>query len=259
MGDRFDVIVSVGGDGTINEIINGMPELDMPLGIIPIGSGNDFARSCCIPHDSVSEAIRILIQGDARRLDVGSVNGRFFINAMGLGFEGQVNAVCQRLTKVRGALKYLAGIGIVFLTYRRVSINLTSTEFSSDGPVFLVSIGNGWNVGGGLQLTPHAQLDDGLLDICFIKAISRWRIISNFSRLTDGTIRDLPEIQYFRTNSLTIECSKPVPVHADGEQLSHLANKIEICLHPGAQSIIGNWIVDSRTSSYKNKARKIAD
>lgn len=246
LGDRFDTIVSVGGDGTINEIINGMPNLDKPLAIIPIGTGNDFARSCCIPHDNVSKSLEILLQEDIKQLDVGLVNDRRFINAMGLGYEGQVNAIGHKLGMIKGALKYNTAIAVVFCTYRRVPVKFRCAEFNHEGLLFLASIGNGWNVGGGIKLTPKAQLDDGKLDICYIKNISRMKIATNINRLKNGTLINLPEVEYFQTNELEIESSSPLAVHIDGEQFEPIPNKLKVSILPKAQKIIGNWAADTR-------------
>ena len=83
IGGKFDVLVSIGGDGTINEVINGVPDFKIPFGMIPIGTGNDFARSCSIPYDSIKDSIDILLKGDIKNIDVGEVNGRKFVNVLG--------------------------------------------------------------------------------------------------------------------------------------------------------------------------------
>ncbi len=245
-GDRFDVIVSVGGDGTINEVLNGLPDLNKPLGMIPIGTGNDFARSCCIPHDSVEDAIRILLANDVKKVDIGEVNGRRFINVMGMGFEGRANEVGRKLGFITGALRYLLAIGYTFITYRRIPVRLTFGDTVLDSDLFLTSIGNGWNVGGGLQLTPKAKLDDGLLDICYLEQISRLRIIAVFSRLYDGTIDTVREVANFQADEITIECKKHLPIHIDGEQMTLVDGKCTVKVHAGTQAVIGNWSADTR-------------
>ncbi len=246
LGTDFDVIVSVGGDGTINEVINGLPDLNKPLGMIPIGTGNDFARSCCVPLGDVPAAIDVLLAGDIRKLDVGEVNGHRFINVMGLGFEGRANDIGQKLKFLKGTIKYLVAIGTVFLTYRRIPLRTEINAERFDEPVFLISIGNGWNVGGGLQLTPHARLDDGLLDIAYVRKITRWRILQVFSKLYDGSIMEVPEFDGFQTTSLTIEADRPVPVHTDGERILPVPRRFEIRVLPKVQEIIGNWSADQR-------------
>ena len=107
--------------------------------------------------------------------------------------------------------------------------------------VFLLCIGNGWSVGGGLILTPDARLDDGLLDLTYIRNISRFRILRVFTRLFDGTIYDVPEATPFRSSNIKISSPQPLPIHVDGEALPEPSSNLEIELLPAAQPVIGNW------------------
>ena len=246
IGKDFDVVVSVGGDGTINEIINGMPDLDKPMGILPIGTGNDFARSCSIPLGDLEAAIEVLKAHDVKRLDVGDVNGRRFINVMGLGFEGRANDIGIMLPFLHGTPKYLIAIGGTYLTYRRMPLKIKFNDVEIDEKVFLMSIGNGWNVGGGLQLTPKAKLDDGVFDVGYLQNISRFRILQVFSKLYDGTIDTVPEVEMYQTKELTIESELPIPAHIDGESFDPVQKSFKVRIIPQAQEIIGNWSADTR-------------
>lgn len=248
-GKQYDIIVSVGGDGTVNEIINGIKDLDKPLGIIPIGTGNDFARSCCIPYNSIERAIKILLEDDTRMLDVGLVNGRRFINAIGLGFEGQVNDRIHQLKFLKGLLKILISIGVTFFTYKPVYLKIKIDSDKIEGTAFMLSIGNGWNVGGGMQLTPKAKLDDGYFDVTYIRDISRLRIITNFARLMNGTIDTLEEVTSYQTKELLIESEHPIPMHFDGEQMDPQVKRLSIKILPSCQAVIGNWSSDTRFDS----------
>lgn len=241
LAEDFDVVVAVGGDGTINEIINGMPEFNKPFGLIPIGTGNDFARSCCVPYDSLEKAIDILLAHDIKKLDIGEVNGRRFINVLGMGFEGQVNTVGRKLEFIKGAFKYLLAIAWTLIFYKRMPITIEYDNKKIHGSIYLISVGNGWNVGGGLQLTPQAIMDDNVFDVCLIRKITRWRIIVNFTRLINGTIDQLEEVEIFQTDHLKITSTKSIPLHLDGEQLGDDRTALEITLNPNAQQVIGNW------------------
>jgi diacylglycerol kinase (ATP) len=247
IGSGFDVIVSVGGDGTINEIANGMPNIDKPLGIIPIGTGNDFARSCSFKIGDLESSIDVLLAHDVKDIDVGEVNGRRFVNVMGMGFEGRANDIGKILSFLRGTFKYLIAIGGTYLTYRRMPLEIKFNDIEINDKVFLVSIGNGWNVGGGLQLTPKAKLDDGLFDICFVENISRWRILKVFGKLYDGTANEVDEMQAYQTKELTVKSSLPIPAHIDGESFDPVQKEFNIKIIPGALKIIGNWSADSRS------------
>ncbi|NQV16500.1 diacylglycerol kinase family lipid kinase [bacterium] len=249
VGGDFDVVVSVGGDGTINEIINGMPDLNKPLGILPIGTGNDFARSCSIKTGDLESAIDVLLAHDAKMLDVGEVNGRRFINVMGLGFEGRANDIGKMLPFLHGIPKYLIAIGGTYLTYRRMPLRMKFNDLDLNEKVFLMSIGNGWNVGGGLQLTPKAKLDDGKFDVCYVQNISRWRILQIFTKLYDGSIDEVEEMEMHQTTELTIESDFPIPAHIDGESFDPVQKAFKIRIIPKTQAIIGNWSADNRFDS----------
>jgi YegS/Rv2252/BmrU family lipid kinase len=246
IGSEFDVIVSVGGDGTINEIANGMPDIEKPMGILPIGTGNDFARSCSLPIGDLERAVDVLLAHDVKKIDVGEVNGRRFINVMGMGFEGRANDIGKMLSFLRGTFKYLIAIGGTYLTYRRMPLEIKFNDVEVNNKVFLVSIGNGWNVGGGLQLTPKAKLDDGLFDICFVEYISRWRILQVFGKLYDGTANEVDEMQAYQTKEMTVKSSLPIPAHIDGESFDPVQKEFHIKIHPSALKIIGNWSADNR-------------
>ena len=249
IGDKFDVIVSVGGDGTINEVINGLPDLKIAFGMIPIGTGNDFSRSCSIPYDSIEEAIQILLNHDVKNIDVGEVNGRKFVNVLGIGFEGQANLNGRKLEFIKGAFRYILAIGYTLFAFKRIPIKLTLDRKILEDDIYLISIGNGWNVGGGLQLTPKAKLDDGVFDVAYIKEITRWRIVINFSKLSNGTITDLDEVKMFQAKRIKVESTEYIPFHFDGEIFEEKCKKLDIKIHPKAQPIIGNWSGDKRFDS----------
>ncbi len=249
IGSKFDVIVAVGGDGTINEVINGVPDINIPFGMIPIGTGNDFARSCSIPYSSVEEAIQILLNHDVKNIDVGEVNGRKFVNVLGMGFEGQANWNGRKIDFIKGAFRYILAIVYTLISYKRIPMKLTLDNKILDDDIYLVSIGNGWNVGGGLQLTPKAKLDDGVFDVCYIKEITRWRIITKFAKLSNGTITDLSEVEMFQAKNIKVESTKVIPIHFDGEIFEEKCKTFDIKIHPKAQPIIGNWAGDKRFDS----------
>lgn len=246
IGSEFDVIVSVGGDGTINEIINGMPEIDKPMGILPIGTGNDFARSCSMKPGDLEAAVETLLAHDVKEIDTGVANGRRFVNVMGLGFEGRANDIGKMLPFLHGTPKYLIAIGGTYLTYRKMPLKIKFNDVEIDEKVFLMSIGNGWNVGGGLQLTPKAKLDDGMFDICYIQNITRWRILQVFAKLYDGTIDQVEEYESYQTKELHIVSDRPIPAHVDGEAFDPVQTEFKVSIIPKAVKIIGNWSADTR-------------
>jgi len=128
-------------------------------------------------------------------------------------------------------------------------MKLTLDKKILDDDIYLVSVGNGWNVGGGLQLTPKAKLDDGLFDVCYVKGITRWRVITNFAKLSNGTIADLEEVEMFQAKHIKVESTESIPIHFDGEIFEEKYKKLDIKLHSKTQPIIGNWSGDKRFDS----------
>jgi diacylglycerol kinase (ATP) len=168
---------------------------------------------------------------------------------MGLGFEGRANDIGKMLPFLHGTPKYIIAIGGTYLTYRRMQLRVKMNDMVLDEKVFLISIGNGWNVGGGLQLTPKAILDDGLFNVGYLQNITRFRILQVFAKLYDGTIDTVPEFKMFQTKELTIESDRPIPAHIDGESFDPVQKSFKVRLIPKAQEIIGNWSADTRFSS----------
>ena len=165
----YDFITAFGGDGTVNEVVNGLAGSETPLGVLPIGTGNDLARSCGIPL-TPEKAVDALINGTPRKIDLGTFNGRYFSNVVGIGFDGYSSKESRKITKLRGTLVY---IWVVLKTLKKYSSIEMSIELDNDsiqGPTYLISVGNGWSVGGGMQLCPQAIIDDGEFNICHINS-----------------------------------------------------------------------------------------
>ena len=159
----YEVIVAVGGDGTVSQVVSGMVSSSLPLGIIPAGSGNDFIKSLNIPND-LEKAFEIVIRGTTRVIDVGRINGIFFANGVGIGFDAAVNRASYSINhSKKGLLLYVWALVKTLGRFNPVPMTVTMNGERREQEVFLLSVGNGTTVGGGFRLTPHARLDDGLL------------------------------------------------------------------------------------------------
>ncbi len=237
-----DVIVAVGGDGTINEVIQGMLFSERPLGIIPAGSGNDFIKALGIPNH-IEEAVTILMQGKTRRIDAGSINGRFFANAVGIGFDAAVNRASYRINhSKRGLLLYLLALMKTLGRYDPVGMTITMNGKAETKDFFLLTAGNGTTVGGGFKLTPRAKLDDGLLDITMVQPIGLLPLLWHLPKVFLGTIDRVKRyVETDRTSRLVVESSMHVPVHVDGELYGAGETRFEIEIHQKAITVIGNW------------------
>lgn len=238
-GDRR--IFVAGGDGTLNEVLNGVHASgrlgEVTFGIIPMGTGNDFASAIGIPED-VESALDCLTIGHEVAADVGVLNGRVFANVSAGGFIAEVSdAVTPGLKTVAGKLAYLIGGAQVILSYEPVSARLVSTGPSvvlhpgagiddprtaaepRDVPIELFAVCNSRLIGGGRLIAPEAVVDDGWLDVCVIEAMPTLEFIALLREVADGVHLGDPRVSYFRTRELTIDLDRIIKVNTDGQVL----------------------------------------
>lgn len=235
----YDLVAAFGGDGTVNEVANGMVGGNTPLAIIPYGTGNDFARSAGVPLD-IKSAMDLLCQGSAAPIDVGFVNGRYFVNAVGIGFDGRANYEAERIKWLRGPPAILLAIFRTMRYWDSVPMTLKVDDQTISRSTYLVDIGNGPFIGGGLRLTPDARLDDHKLSVCHVADIPPLKIILNFGRLKTGTIGKLPEVTHLSGSIVTVESELPMPVHVDGEVMGLDIEKLDLRVLPSALQLVRN-------------------
>ncbi len=225
---NYQIIVAAGGDGTVNEVVNGMTESSSMLGVIPLGLGNDFAKVINIPS-KLEEACLAIYNGVAREIDIGKVNNRYFVNCLGIGFDAWVAYESQR---IRGfflpSFIYLYAVIRMLFKYKAASIRINLADTMLDKKVLLIAIGNGRSSGGGFLLTPDAELDDGLIDACIIDDVARLKLLIHLPEALKGTHKRLPYVTIIKTNRLTVHSSNPVLAHVDGEILEDSHYQIEI-------------------------------
>lgn len=212
-------VVAVGGDGTVNEVINGIVDTPARLGIIPAGSGNDLAWQLGLKHN-LQRNLQILKAGKVRIFDVGQINGvRYFINAFGAGFDGATaKRVRSYLRHWHGYAAYLLATLRTLATYRSSNVRLTvDGHIVRNQPMFFISCCNGTTYGGGFKVAPSAKLDDGLLTVCAVDKVSRWYALRNLPKFTRGTHLTLPEVHTYTGRQIVIESDSPQPAQADGE------------------------------------------
>jgi YegS/Rv2252/BmrU family lipid kinase len=237
--DVFDVIVAVGGDGTINELLPGMVHSGKPLAVIPAGSGNDFIKSLHIPND-LEKAVDVLVRGQTRVIDVGTINGRYFANAAGIGFDAAVNKASYGINhSKRGLLLYVYALLKTLGKFDSVSMTVSMNSERFTGEMFLLTVGNGTTVGGGFKLTPHAVLDDNLLDVTMVSPIRLLPLLWHLPKVFLGTIDRVTKYAVTaRTSVLTVESAGDVPIHVDGEIVDGKKRSWEIKVVPGALTVI---------------------
>jgi YegS/Rv2252/BmrU family lipid kinase len=238
----FDAIVAIGGDGTIHETAGAMLGCDVPLGIIPAGSGNDLSKSLAIPND-VRTAVDILTAGQARVIDAGTINGLCFVNVVGIGFDAAVNHNSHAFRwPASGLLRYVMALITTLGTYSPLPLTVTMDGTRLTQDLFLLTIGNGTTCGGGFRLTPHARLDDGLLDATFVKPISVPRLLWHLPKVFRGTLERVERYASMKqVTKLRVESAAPVPVHVDGEVYRGDTSRLDIEVIPNALTVIGNF------------------
>ena len=213
-------VVAAGGDGTIHHVANGVLEAsreDAAMGVIPLGTGNDFARAMGRVGESVTEALRALAEPRAtREIDVGRVNGdEWFVNGLGIGFDAEVVRRLKR--SPTGPLGYFPTIARTLLSYqpRLYRVSWAAGEFESPG--LMLAAMNGQGEGGGFRLAPDALLDDGQLDVCWIDPIGYLDFVRYVLAVRRGTHVGLPMVMAFRVAGLRVESESPLFYHLDGE------------------------------------------
>jgi YegS/Rv2252/BmrU family lipid kinase len=220
--EGYDVVVSVGGDGTANEVASALLHTGVALGIIPIGSGNGLARGMGIPV-AVRRAARLLLDGTTRVIDAGAIQDRNFFIVTGMGFDALVGKLFDDRS-LRGPLPYFY-IGVrEFLFYRPESFTIEFNDRRMTFRALLVTIANTKQWGNGVYVAPQAEPDDGLLDICIIHRIGLLRAIYHLPKLFTGKIDKIREYERYQTTSVKIIREKPGPFHVDGEPVDAPAN-----------------------------------
>lgn len=247
----FRHFISVGGDGTLNEVVNGVflrgniPANETTIGIIPVGTGNDWGRMFGIP--TIYEgAVKVIAEGKTMLHDIGLVNyyegnesrSRYFINITGLGFEALVVRKTNR-QKDKGRNSkaiYFYNILSSLISYKIIRADIIIDGTRNTAAVFSINVGNGRYCGGGMRQTPDALPDDGLLDVTVIKDMGRLEIIQNLRLLYDGTILSHPKVDGYRCSKLRVESESLLHIESDGEVLGH--TPAEISIIPSAVNII---------------------
>lgn len=240
--DGHEIVVAAGGDGTTNEVMNGLMadagEGEAgTLGIIPIGSGSDFANTVGVPP-GLQDACRRLASGKVRLVDVGrvAVDGRspcYFDNTVNVGFGGRVTLEARKVKRLRGMALYLPVVlKTIFLYYRapRVSIELDDRALTL--PAVMICVANGPREGGGFFVAPEARPDDGLFDLCITRQISRLKMLALVPHFMKGTHVDREPVTMDRARRITLTSPDELIAHADGEMLCTAAHRIDFEILP---------------------------
>jgi YegS/Rv2252/BmrU family lipid kinase len=236
---EVDVVVAVGGDGTVGACASGLAEAGpgarAALGIVPAGSGNDAATALGLPCGDPLAAAALLPKlarrpVDAVRVELGGT-GRWFLDAAATGFDGQVNRLANRLP-LRGRPRYVGAtlLRLPFSRPSRFTIELDGDRL--DTTAWMVTVTNGPTYGGGLRIAPAARMDDGRLDVVVVGQMSRLGLLRALPTVFDGSHIDNPAVVAYQGKRLTVTVSPAVPVYADGEELG--VTPASFTVHPAA-------------------------
>lgn len=237
VSDGYETIVAVGGDGTVNEVVNGMmdavgPQPACTLGVIPLGSGNDFAKIPSLPTNVLGACHR-LAAGYSVALDLGRVNDRYFVNGVGLGFDAQVSVEATKIPWLTGLPLYLlAVLRTLLLSYKTPEATIQLDDRTIRQSITMCYVGIGRCAGGGFWLTPDADASDGLFDVAIARGLSRLGILRLLPEVMKGTHVDKEPVTMARSRRLVVDLEEPVSVHADGELIYQAARHLEFEVLP---------------------------
>ena len=224
-----DYLVAIGGDGTLNEVINGMlqskvPANDYPaIGLLPHGSANDFARTARISN-SIEELIELIQSNTTQKIDLGKIiiqqtqKTRYFINIAGVGLGSEVAQNLEQSSSVLGpGFNYFKHIIKGFLSYAKKEVSCTSSTWQWKGKLLQMVVANGRYYGNAIYIAPDAKLSDGQFQVAIFGDLSIWDYLKNFGNLKKGVKINLPQVSYYDTNEVLLESNDACGIEADGE------------------------------------------
>ena len=212
----YDTIVAAGGDGTINEVVNGIAGTDVQFGILPVGTMNVFATELGIPQNNLAKAWRVIEEGFSRLIDLPRANQEYFVQLAGVGLDAEVvRQTTPDSKKALGPMSYLLTLAQV-ASRQPPKILIEPVDGATREGSFVL-VGNGRLYGGPFVLFRDARLDDGLLDVLVFQNQSHWDLIRYFQAIVFGNHPALPDVEYFQSRGLRLTSREPVPVEIDGE------------------------------------------
>ncbi|MBC8501035.1 MAG: diacylglycerol kinase family lipid kinase [DPANN group archaeon] len=231
---NYDIIIAAGGDGTINEVINGIENYKTKLGIIPIGSENVVSKELKIPTQ-INEACNIILKGKTKKIDLGLINNKKFIFVVGIGFDAHaITNVKREVKRLIGKHSYtIAGLKTLF-EHKPEELKIKIDNKKEETGYFAI-ISNVKRYGGNIKITPEAELDDGYLDLCIFKNRDVWSVMKYVIGVASGQISKLKEIKHYKIKKADIKAKNKVLYHTAAEiggttpvKVSVLPRKLEI-------------------------------
>jgi diacylglycerol kinase (ATP) len=234
-------VVAVGGDGTVHEVANGLLQGGGPatLGVVPIGTGNDFAKLTGVYRHGPAGAVRRLVTARTVAFDVGRVLDEYFVNSAGVGFGAEVVRVRNAMPGLSGFLSYLVPVLRAFARFRPPRLEVRASGFGETGYMMMVEICNGTTAGGSYRFAPAALPGDGRLDVCVVRRVSLARFLLALPRVMRGTHGTMREVAMLQTRSVTVRSlDGPLVLHLDGELREPAARECTVHVQPGRLSVL---------------------
>jgi diacylglycerol kinase (ATP) len=230
-------VVAVGGDGTLNEVVNGVAERDVDLATIPLGTGMDFGRTYGIPT-KFDDAVRVALDGATRTVDAGRVDyrtwegtdaRRWFANVGSVGMSGAVAQRANGMSKALGGkVTFFYALTRVFLEWENTEVRVTLDGGERRGRMHDVVVANGVWHGGGMMLAPGASPDDGLFDVVLIGDVSRLDFLTTAPKIYKGKHVEHPKVEVVRTSWVTVDADEHLPIEVEGEQVGTTPATFEV-------------------------------
>lgn len=262
--DKYRVY-SIGGDGTLNEVLNGIVGSDSSLAVIPTGSGNDFSKTLdyyCSLHEkdlsgiyrkqtSGDTILKKLINGTELSIDIGKINNKYFINISSLGFDAEVVYKSNKIKKlplITGLPAYILSVLATLISYGSNLLEMSIDGLKIKKGVLLAAVANGRYYGGGMQAAPLAEIDDGFFDICLIEHVKRLKILRLFPKFIKGKHANIKEVSFFKGKNISIISKNKIALNVDGET-DMVNGKIDFMLIPNAVKIVLPILIDNLSAN----------
>jgi diacylglycerol kinase (ATP) len=248
--EGYENVVAVGGDGTVHEVINGLMQARVEtrprLGIVPLGTGNDFAKSLGLSHDP-SSALRQTMNGQPKRIDIGLLqDGRgrkeYWNNTLGIGFDTTVTLRSRSIPVLSGfPVYFIAVVQTILLDHNPMQVKIKVDDDQKEEQILMLVLCNGSREGGGFKMAPDAKPDDERLEYVYVGKISRPRMFRLLPEVIKGTHLRFPEVKHGHFKRMEISADRPMYIHTDGEIFTGFGSdirQIEVDILPGALEVL---------------------
>ncbi len=247
------IVAACGGDGTVNEVAQSLVHTDRFMACVPLGSGNDFFRNVSGKNAAPPnpESLFALFHRAPKTIDTALASffqtpehptARYFLNSLGLGFTGRIAAVASRFKRLRGDLIYAYALWHVARTFRAVPMRIEIVSRNGtmliDDSIFALSVGNGKREGGKFWIAPQAEMTDGLIDVCILKAFPMWQLPQFVLLYLQGKQLTHRNVIYAQATKLTVELSCPETMHLDGEVFEGIVGKLCVEVRPRSLNVV---------------------